>query len=180
MHQSLASGYALVCVVEDHSFALAHCSRRSGLRNTSSIQVTSGVMMRSLDGRIRYAELTTLSDRMVAAALSMLAIAACNSDDGKPATDSGVKIDGAPLEDAALAKDALIADGALPADGRVVDGAALKWYRTCGDPVCKNQDAGPGGCTTQVEGASCTPKGIAAAWPTPAAPTCSATTKCSM
>jgi hypothetical protein len=42
--------------------------------------------------------------------------------------------------------------------------AALKWYTTCGDPVCSTADAGAGGstaspCTTEKAGDACTTAG---------------------
>jgi hypothetical protein len=43
------------------------------------------------------------------------------------------------------------------------DGGSLRWYTSCGDPVCNTQDAGPPSgvapCTTEKEGDPCTTAG---------------------
>jgi hypothetical protein len=48
-------------------------------------------------------------------------------------------------------------------DNAGTDASALRWYETCGDPVCREGDAGaPSGsarCTTEKAGTACTAKG---------------------
>jgi hypothetical protein len=48
-------------------------------------------------------------------------------------------------------------------DGGADGGSVLRWYQTCGDPVCRPADAGaPSGsprCTSEVAGAPCTMSG---------------------
>ncbi len=108
---------------------------------------------------------------LVASVLMVAAGASCSDDDQDRTTDAAAGdsrkqiLDGEPasLKDSTPAGEGSVKPDTAPPQPADGGGSGLRWYRTCGDPVCRpapaDAGAGANSCSgDQKEGAPCTEK----------------------